>query len=58
MVDKSRSRKQHGAGIGLTLAEKIARIHGSSLEFESDGQSWTKVSFCLKCKGEGSDEQR
>ncbi|MDE6608711.1 MAG: HAMP domain-containing histidine kinase, partial [Lachnospiraceae bacterium] len=26
MVDKSRSRKQHGAGIGLALSEKIAQI--------------------------------
>lgn len=37
MVDKSRSRKQHGAGLGLALAQKIAKIHGSSLVFESDG---------------------
>lgn len=50
MVDKSRSRKQHGAGIGLALSEKIAQIHGSSLEFESDGKRGTSVGFCLKCK--------
>lgn len=50
MVDKSRSRKQHGAGIGLALAEKIARIHGSRLEFACDGQRGTKVSICLECK--------
>ena len=48
MVDKSRSRKQHGAGIGLNLAEKIAKIHGTNLEFESDGRSWTTVSICLR----------
>lgn len=51
MVDKSRSRKQHGAGIGLALSEKIAQIHGSKLEFESDGKSWTKVRLRIKCKG-------
>ncbi len=56
MVDKSRSRKQHGAGIGLALAEKIAEIHGSSLEFESDGESGTRVSICLTCKGDETDE--
>lgn len=50
MVDKSRSRKQHGAGIGLALAEKIARIHGGSLDFESDGESGTTVKLCLKCR--------
>lgn len=55
MVDKSRSRKQHGAGIGLALAEKIAQIHGTSLEFESDGKSGTTVRLCLKCKGVEED---
>lgn len=35
MVDKSRSRKQHGAGLGLSLAAKIAEIHGSKLNFSS-----------------------
>ena len=56
MVDKSRSRKQHGAGIGLALAEKIAQIHGSTLEFESDGVNGTTVSICFKCKGAADDE--
>lgn len=56
MVDKSRSRKLHGAGIGLSLAEKIAEIHGSSLKFESDEKSGTKVSIRLSCKGGMADE--
>lgn len=56
MVDKSRSRKQHGAGIGLALCEKIARIHGSRLEFESDGRSWTRVSVYLGMKGAENEE--
>ena len=56
MVDKSRSRKMHGAGIGLSLAEKIAEIHGSSLKFESDGKTGTKVSIRLDCKGGVTDE--
>lgn len=51
MVDKSRSRKQHGAGIGLALSDKIAQIHGSRLEFESDGRSGTSVRLSLKCRG-------
>lgn len=57
MVDKSRSRKQHGAGIGLSLAERIAGIHGSSLHFESDGKSGTKASIRLNCKGGVADEE-
>lgn len=35
MVDKSRSRKAGGIGLGLALAAEIARLHGASLEFES-----------------------
>lgn len=54
MVDKSRSRRQHGAGIGLALSDKIAQIHGSRLEFESDGRNGTSVRLCLKCRGDGS----
>lgn len=50
MVDKSRSRKLHGAGLGLSLAEKIAELHGSKLYFESDGKSGTKVSIILACQ--------
>lgn len=50
MVDKSRSRKQHGAGLGLTLAMRIAQIHGSRLEFESKEGYGTEVSFSLSCE--------
>lgn len=52
MVDKSRSRKQHGAGLGLALAEKIANIHGSGLSLESEQAIGTKVTIKLCC-GEG-----
>ncbi len=55
MIDKSRSRKHHGAGLGLALAEKIAQLHGGSLEFESREGEGTKVSLCLACR-EGGDE--
>ncbi|MCL2285823.1 MAG: HAMP domain-containing histidine kinase [Firmicutes bacterium] len=43
VVDKSRSRRQHGAGIGLALAAKIAAIHGSTLQFDSIKGSGTMV---------------
>jgi len=48
MVDKSRSRKQHGAGLGLSLAAKIAEIHGSSLEFSSIEGIGTIVNMDLR----------
>jgi Signal transduction histidine kinase len=36
MIDKSRSYKQHGAGLGLSLVVRIAEIHGGSLEIDSE----------------------
>lgn len=49
MVDKARSRKQHGAGLGLALADRIARLHGGPLCFESAKGAGTRVSFYLNC---------
>ena len=48
MVDKSRSRKEHGAGLGLAIAERIASVHGTSPEFTSVEGIGTSVSFVLK----------
>lgn len=48
MVDKSRARAQHGAGLGLALCQKIAGMHGSSLEFKSVVGEGTEVSFTVK----------
>jgi len=51
MVDKSRSRKQHGAGIGLALAAKIAIIHGYPLEVSSVEGIGTTIEIVLNCVG-------
>lgn len=48
MVDKSRSRKEHGAGLGLALCDKIARLHGTELTFASTVGLGTEVSFELE----------
>ncbi len=56
MVDKSRARKLHGAGIGLYLAKKITEIHEAELTFESDGYSGTCVNIKFKCYGDDGDE--
>jgi signal transduction histidine kinase len=56
MVDKSRSRKQHGAGLGLALADRIARIHGNALEFVSREGAGTAVRIILIRKEKDGDE--
>ncbi len=47
MVDKSRSRAQHGAGLGLAIGNRIAQLHGSELHFESEVGKGTSVWFDL-----------
>lgn len=41
MVDKSRSKKSGGVGLGLALVEEIARAHNAVLEVESEEGSGT-----------------
>lgn len=48
MVDKSRSRAQNGAGLGLALCSAIAELHGSRLEFQSELGEGTTVLLRLK----------
>ena len=46
--DKSRSRKLGGAGLGLSICEAIAKLHGTALDFKSEPGKGTEVSFILK----------
>lgn len=48
MVDKSRSRKNGGTGIGLSLCKKILELHGSKINIESEENIGTKVYFELE----------
>lgn len=57
MVDKSRSRKQHGAGLGMALVAKIAQLHTAALRVESDGRSGTTVRIAFGLTEGGRDEQ-
>jgi signal transduction histidine kinase len=47
-VDKSRSRAQGGAGLGLTLCQAIVQLHGGSLTFVSTPDKGTTVTATLK----------
>lgn len=48
MADKSRSRAQGGAGLGLTVCQKIVELHGGTLHFASALGQGTRVSVFLK----------
>lgn len=48
MVDKSRSRKQHGAGLGMALVSKIVELHKAKIKIESDGKTGTVVSISFR----------
>lgn len=54
MADKSRSRKQGGAGLGLSICEQIVRLHGYEMIISSEPNTGTSVRLVLK--GEGGDE--
>ena len=44
MVDKSRSRANGSVGLGLSLCQKIADLHGYQMKIESTVGEGTKVS--------------
>lgn len=47
MIDKSRARAQNGAGLGLALCQRIAELHGTSLEYTSEFGAGTVVRVFL-----------
>ena len=47
MVDKSRSKKQGGSGLGLALVKQIADAHGAKLEVQSELGKGTAVRVIL-----------
>jgi two-component system, OmpR family, sensor histidine kinase VicK len=58
-MDKTRSRKLGGSGLGLSIAKTIAEAHGGHIEAESQVGEGTKMSIYLPMisgtKGKGSE---
>ena len=50
MTDKSRSRKNGGVGLGLSLCAKIAARHSASLSVKSSPRKGTVVTVSLHCQ--------
>jgi len=48
MVDKSRSKKLGGVGLGLALVKEIVQAHNARLEVESTEGSGTTVRICFQ----------
>lgn len=51
MIDKSRSRKQGGAGLGLSLCSQIARLHDSTLEIQSAPGEGSRIGMRISATG-------
>lgn len=58
MIDKSRSRKMGGAGLGLTLCNEIALLHGSQLTIESTCGEGTTVCFDVEFVPQETEEKQ
>ena len=58
MVDKSRSRAQNGAGLGLALCDRIVKLHGGTMEFASALGAGTTVTVRVPFAGEGGRRRR
>lgn len=56
MIDKSRSRTQGGAGLGLAIVREILEVHHADISFESEIGQGTSVYIHLKAKEEWHDE--
>ena len=47
MVDKSRSRAEHGAGLGLSLCDRIVRLHGGTMDITSEEGKGTEITVFI-----------
>ena len=57
MVDKSRSRSEGGAGLGMSLVAAILKEHDSALSIESELGKGTIISMTIQtCENDEKDE--
>ena len=57
MVDKSRSRNEGGAGLGLSICNEIAKLHGSTLEIVSEVGKGTDISFTVSLADNSAESE-
>ena len=51
-VDKSRSRKKGGVGLGLSLVWEIAHLHGGDVRVRESGETGTVIEMTLPISAE------
>ena len=53
MIDKSRARKEGGAGLGMTLCSRIIGTSSCKMEnIQSDQEKGTVIAIQFHCEGE------
>lgn len=52
IIDKSRSKNQGNTGLGLSICDKIAKLHNSNLEIKSELKKGTTISIILEVENE------
>lgn len=52
IIDKSRAKNQSNTGLGLSICNKIAKLHNSSLEIKSELKKGTTISITLEVEDE------
>ena len=57
MVDKSRSRKEGGAGLGMSLCQRILQLHGGSWKMKSAPGEGTEILIRLPLDFQGKSER-
>ncbi len=57
-VDKARSRKAGGVGLGLAIAQEIVQSHGGDLRLEDKVGRGTRITMELAVEGKVEDEER
>lgn len=58
MVDKSRSRKEGGAGIGMALCQKIIQLHNGTMNVDSRLGEGTVIKVIFPRKESGAKRQK